>query len=247
MATKITKYPQFGAQAGFTRTSYTNRSDQAELQVGRHTEVLVRSTTRECSATKSDCSWGVEPSVEGTDTLILDSIRLTVEDEPDMNYTAAQTGTVDPDLPLVQVKCCVIKRGRITMTIGGKGNPAYTLGETTRPTTLKTAIGSLDMGPVITSLEAAGAVFRIISYTINDTEADWQSWTAEYQSFVDSDEDGNSVAQPFVIAAGVEPPACTCTTSDCCDSYRVEWTLNGTGYAEITGTVTKNPMKPSSY
>jgi hypothetical protein len=239
----LAKYPQFGAQSGFTRTTYTNRSDQAELQVGRHAEVLVRSTTKECSATKSDCSWGIEPDGTGLNQLILDSVRMTVEDEPDMNYTAAQTGEVDPDLPLLEVKCCVIKRARVTLTVTGKGNPGYTLGDTTKPATLKTAIGALNLSPIITTLEAAGAVLRITTYTVNDTENDWQTFTTEYLGYIDADEDGNSVAHPFVTDAGVEPPSCSCAVTTCCDSYRVEWALNGTGYAEITGTVTKNPMK----
>jgi len=46
---------------------------------------------------------------------------------------------------------------------------------------------------------------------------------------------------PLVQTAEVEPPACSCPEEPCCDSYRIEWSLNGEGYAEITGTVTKNP------
>jgi hypothetical protein len=249
----LAKYPKFGAQGGFVRTSYTNRSDQAELQVGRHTEVLVRSTTKECSATRSDCSWGVEPDGTGVNQVILDAIRLSIEDEPDINYTAAQTGEVDPDLPLLKAKCCVIRRGRLTLTVEGKGDPGYTLGATTMVTNKKAAIGTLDLSPIVDALETGGAVFRIINYTVNDTDQDWQKFTVEYQSYVDADEDGNSVALPYVLDenslgyGSVQPPACTCPDANCCDSYRVEFSLNGNGYAEITATVTKNPQIPSAY
>lgn len=265
----LTSYPKFGAQAGFVKTTQANRSDQAELQVGRHAEVLVKSTTKECSATKSDCSWGIEPSAISSPYLtvpqiILDSVRLTVEDEADPKYTAAQVDqygdavVVDPRKPLVKVLhgCCLVKRAKIGLSISGKGDPQIPLGSTDIPDPLKTAIGTLNIGTIIntpvTGLIAMGAVFRVQSYTVNDSDGDWQNFSCDYQAFVDGDAAGASIAFPLLTAANVMPPACPCpegnepspyeTTEKCCNTYRVEWSMTGTGYAEISGTATKHPM-----
>jgi hypothetical protein len=235
-------YPQFGAQGGFMRTTKSDRSDQAELVRGRVTEVLVRSISRECSSTLSDCTWGIEPDGD----IIFDTIRLTIEDELDQNYTAAQTTSIDPTLPLVKTKCCIIRRARVTLTIDGKGDIGYHLGDTTIPTMI-TAIGSpvLDMTALVNSLSVPD--FRIINYTLTDTDQDWQRFTAEYLGYIEANADGDPIANVYMASAGVEPPAGSCECSDlepngCCNSYRVEWTMNGEGFTEITGTVTLNPM-----
>lgn len=265
----LTSYPKFGAQAGFVKTTKANRSDQAELQVGRHAEVLVKSTTKECSATKSDCSWGIEPSAFDTPyltvaQLILDSVRLTVEDEADPKYTAAQVDPygdaleVNPRLPLVKVLhgCCLVKRAKISLSLSGKGDPQIPLGSTDIPDPLKTAIGTLNIGTIlnaaVTGLIAKGAVLRVQNYTVNDSDGDWQNFTCDYQAFVDGDLDGASIALPLLTAANVLPPACPCPEGNepspyedvekCCNTYRVEWSMTGTGYAEISGTATKHPM-----
>lgn len=263
----LSKYPRFGAEAGFTKTTHTARSDQAELQAGRHTEVLVRSTTKECSATKSDCSWGIEPVGSGLsdpNIIILDSIRLSVDDEPEMNYIARNPygdeiyGGIDPDEPLLHVKCCIIRRAKVTLAITGKGNPQATTGgeiaigkytnfaddSINNPfTKLQSAIGSQDVLPTLQALQLQGANFRITTYTLNDTENDWQTFTIEYLSYIDADIHGHSVVQPFVEEAEVTPPSCDCAETTCCNSYRIEYALSATGYTEITGTLIKNPMR----
>ena len=248
-------YPKFGAQAGFVKTTKSERADQAELQYGRHAEVLVKSTTKECSATKSDCSWGIEPSSFSADPydpylseriFPLDSVKLDITDEMDPKFTAAQEGTIDATKALIKVLngCCLVKRAKTTLSISGKGDPAIALGSTFIPSPLKSAIGTLDIGATITTLIDNGAVFRVQNYSVNDSDNDWQNFSIEYQAFIDSDIEGSSIAKEYVTTAAVTPPSCACPDliNDCCDTYKIDWTLSGTGYGEISATITKHPF-----
>lgn len=243
-------YPKYGAEGGFIKTTKAERAEQAELQMGAHAEVLIKSTTTECSATKSDCSWGIEPS----DNVIFDSIRFSVEDELDPKFTAAQTSSIDPTKSLVKVLngCCLIKRAKGTLTISGKGDPGWTIGSTTIPTSMVPAIATgtpVDLATTITGL--SGLVLRCQSYTVNASDTDWQNFSAEYIGYIDGDPTtGKSIAKDL---SNLTPPNCTCTdtaeggTNGCCDTYKYEVTLNGTGYGETSITKTSHEYAaPSS-
>jgi hypothetical protein len=231
-------YPKYGADTGFIKTTKSDRAEQAELQRGRHADVLVKSTTGECAATKSDCSWGIEPDADGT---IFDSIRISVEDELDPKYTANQSGTIDPTLPLVAVLngCCLVKRAKTTLTISGKGDPGWTLGSTTTPSSMKAAIGTAEVKV------PTGDTLRLQSYSITNSDTDWQTFNAEYVGYTDGNTDGKSVVQTTYTSLPTVPN-CTCGDNDCCNVYKYEQTLNGTGYAELTLTKTSHPFAPAA-
>jgi len=220
--------PQYGAQGGFIRSSKGIRSDQAELVSGLSTLVFVRSTRTECSASTSECAWGITP----VDGVIIDTARLTIEDEPDMNFTAAQIGVPNQTDVLTKVKCCVIKRARVTIAIDGKGDPGWALGSSYIPT-IVSAIGNQTMAD-------APADMRCVSYSVTDTDRDWQKFQAEFQGYIDGTGGGSSIAETYI--GTLTPPNCDGVPPSCL-TFRYEESFNGEGYAEKTVTKTINPMK----
>lgn len=226
-------YPTFGAQSGFVRSSVSKSADQAELQSGLQTFVFVRSTTTECSATTSDCAWGIVPP--STD-VIYDSVKITIEDEQDINYTAAQAvGSPDPTKDLLKAKCCVIKRAKVTVSIEGKGTAPYNVGDTIAET-FKPAIGTGDLVVPPTGGQPCSDV-RCTRSAQNSTDQDWEKFTIEGTGYIEQAAGATgTLAEAFY--SGTAPTGC----GTACVTVRFEHTLSGTGYAETTITKTSHPQ-----
>lgn len=235
-------YPQFGVSGGFSSVTQSTKIDDLELAIGNTVMRFQKSMNIECSSTETLCDWGM--AKPNNATLVYDAFSLMVIDELEPVVTLGanqQQASIVQDKVLTSMECCKVLKSSVIISLEGKGDPQWLIGDTTPPPSdIKSAIGTFDPSTTITGITGKVGYnpFYLSDYSTEATDNEWLKFKAEWKFTI-----------PVVggHAATLVKATIPCNTNtkegiaNFCTTYKYNIKMSSKGYVTITSTMVKTP------